>query len=227
MPSAKITRTTVEMKVTTTSESDEYPSTTHYGNNFTVVTFVWLLIHLVFRRSFIIHINTIREQKGDRLVNPYFKLRKRSHMVLEIGFSDMLSLAQTIGIVGTMVLTLYFSKRQIQSLSKSSWRLDEKFHEMVQLMMEDPSMQRVIDSYENPTRELTFSIYVLWICSQAHAMRQRRLLDDNEWSGWLQWMRRCFRKGTIKETWKQIELDKWFNPAFQQFINTEVATGSS
>ena len=44
MPSAKITRTTVEMKVTTTSESDEYPSTTHYGNNFTVVTFVWLLI---------------------------------------------------------------------------------------------------------------------------------------------------------------------------------------
>ena len=44
----EITRTTVEMKVTTTSESDEYPSTTQYGNNFTVVTIVWLLIHLVF-----------------------------------------------------------------------------------------------------------------------------------------------------------------------------------
>ncbi len=27
-----------------------------------------------------------------------------------IGFSDMLSIAQTIGIVGTMVLTLIFSK---------------------------------------------------------------------------------------------------------------------
>jgi hypothetical protein len=34
-----------------------------------------------------------------------------------IGFSDMLSIAQTIGIVGTMVLTLFFSKKQIQSLS--------------------------------------------------------------------------------------------------------------
>ncbi|MFL6358070.1 MAG: hypothetical protein ACJ72V_01860 [Nitrososphaeraceae archaeon] len=34
-----------------------------------------------------------------------------------IGFSDMLSIAQTIGIVGTMVLTLIFSKRHIQSLS--------------------------------------------------------------------------------------------------------------
>ncbi len=44
----EITRTMVEIKVTTTSESDEYPSTTQYGNNFTVVSIVWLLIHLVF-----------------------------------------------------------------------------------------------------------------------------------------------------------------------------------
>jgi hypothetical protein len=34
-----------------------------------------------------------------------------------IGFSDMMSIAQTIGIVGTMVLTLLFSRKQLQSLS--------------------------------------------------------------------------------------------------------------
>jgi hypothetical protein len=34
-----------------------------------------------------------------------------------IGFPDMLSFAQTVGIVGTMVLTLIFSRKQIQSLS--------------------------------------------------------------------------------------------------------------
>jgi NADH:ubiquinone reductase (H+-translocating) len=48
----EITRTTVEMGVNTTSESEEYPSTTapqhQYTNNFTVVTIVWLFIHLVF-----------------------------------------------------------------------------------------------------------------------------------------------------------------------------------
>src|SRR5215469_11194321 len=38
----QISRTMVEMKVTTTSESDEYTSTTQYGN-FTVVAIVWLL----------------------------------------------------------------------------------------------------------------------------------------------------------------------------------------
>jgi len=37
--------------------------------------------------------------------------------MVELGFGDALSLAQTVGIIGTMVLTLYFSKRQIQSMS--------------------------------------------------------------------------------------------------------------
>ena len=35
-------------------------------------------------------------------------------------------------------------------------------------------------------------------------------------------MRNCFRKGTIKETWKQVKQDRWFNPAFQNFINTDM-----
>ena len=33
-----------------------------------------------------------------------------------IGFSDMLSIAQTIGIVGTMILTLIFSKATTESV---------------------------------------------------------------------------------------------------------------
>jgi hypothetical protein len=40
----------------------------------------------------------------------------RSYLMVEgiiIGFSNMLSVAQTVGIVGTMVLTLFFSKKQI------------------------------------------------------------------------------------------------------------------
>ncbi len=151
-------------------------------------------------------------------------------MVL-IGFSDTLSLAQSIGIVGTMVLTLYFSKRQIQALSSDTETrvlidLDEKFHNMAMLIMEDPSIGRVIDTHEyTNTREIGFSFYVLWMCAHAYAMRRRRVLDDNEWAGWLQWMRNSFQKGTISEIWKQKESDKWFNPAFQQFINKEtVAT---
>jgi hypothetical protein len=144
-----------------------------------------------------------------------------------IGFSDMLSIAQTIGIVGTMVLTLYFSKRQLQSLSIDTQTrglndLGEKYLNMVERAMEDPSIQRVLDSEVKLSREESYSFYILWICSHAYAMRKRNVLDDTEWVGWSQWMRHIFRRGTIKETWKQIEPDKWFNPDFQSFINTEI-----
>ena len=55
--------------------------------------------------------------------------------MVELGFSDMLSLAQTIGIAGTMVLTLYFSNKHIQSLSNHQQTrvlndLDEKVRKM-------------------------------------------------------------------------------------------------
>jgi hypothetical protein len=108
-------------------------------------------------------------------------------MVVGIGFPDMLSMAQTIGIVGTMILTLYFSKRQIQSLlidqqTRVLNDLDEKFHKMGELILEDPSIGKVIDN-QVPSREMAFSFYILWICSHAHAMRQRKVLDDNEWAG--------------------------------------------
>ncbi|HYA82010.1 MAG TPA: hypothetical protein VEH06_00985 [Candidatus Bathyarchaeia archaeon] len=57
-------------------------------------------------------------------------------------------------------------------------------------------------------------------------MRKRNVLDDNEWVGWVQWMRHIFRRGTIKETWKQIESDKWFNLDFQNLLNTGKAVDS-
>jgi hypothetical protein len=148
-------------------------------------------------------------------------------MVL-IGFSEALSLAQSIGIVGTMVLTLYFSKRQIQALSSDQETrvlndLDEKFHNMAMLLMEDPSITPVLDArdYRNK-KQVAFSFYILWNCAHAYAMRQKKVLDDNEWAGWLQWMRNCFRRGTIGEIWKQVEPDGWFNPAFQKFLNAEI-----
>jgi hypothetical protein len=54
-------------------------------------------------------------------------------------------------------------------------------------------------------------------------MRQRKVVSDNEWAGWLRWMKSAFRHGTIKEIWKNnVEVEKWFDPAFQEFINKEL-----
>src|ERR687887_1102317 len=144
-----------------------------------------------------------------------------------IGFSDMLSIAQTIGLVGTMVLTLIFSKRQIQSLSIDQQTrvlndLDEKVRKMAEIIIEKPAMQKVIYELEKPSEELAFGYYILFICSHAYSMRQRKVLNEDEWTGWLQWMRNCFKYGTIGEQWKQIQSERLFNPAFEEFINREI-----
>ena len=111
----------------------------------------------------------------------------RSCLMVEgiiIGFSDMLSIPQTIGIVGTVVLTLFFSKGtyrvyQVQQTSGLNY-LDEKIRKMMERAMEDQSIQRVIDREINISREDAHSFYILWICSHAYTMHKRNILDDNE-----------------------------------------------
>ncbi|MFL6319228.1 MAG: hypothetical protein ACJ72Q_02030 [Nitrososphaeraceae archaeon] len=147
-----------------------------------------------------------------------------------IGFSDMLSIAQTIGIVGTMVLTLIFSKRHIQSLSSHQQTrvlndLDEKFRKMAEIIIEKPSMQKVIYKLEKPSEELAFAYYILFISSHAYSMRQKNVLNDEEWTGWLRWIKNCFKYGTIGEQWKQIQSEKWFNPDFVNLVNGEIIGG--
>jgi hypothetical protein len=71
-----------------------------------------------------------------------------NNYTIVIGFSDMLSLAQTVGIVGTMVLTLFFPKKQIQNLSIDQQTrvlndLDEKVPTMAEIIIEKPTMQKV------------------------------------------------------------------------------------
>ena len=147
--------------------------------------------------------------------------------MVELGFSEMLSIAQTIGIVGTMVLTLYFSKKHIQSLSIHQQTrvlndLDEKVRKMAEIIIEKPTMQKVIYKLEKPSEELAFVYYILFICSHVYSMRQKNVLNDEEWTGWLHWIKNCFKYGTIGEQWSQIRSEGWLNPAFENFVNREI-----
>ena len=145
----------------------------------------------------------------------------------ELGLAEFFGMAEALGIIGTMLVVLYFSRKQMQSLSvdiqtKVLNDMGEKFLKIVEHVMEDPPIQNVIDKQESFSREEAYAFYILWVCSHAYAMHKRKVFDDNEWKGWLQWMRHIFRRGTIKELWKQIEPDKWFNPDFENFINEEI-----
>jgi hypothetical protein len=147
--------------------------------------------------------------------------------MVEVGIAEYFGMAEALGIIGTMFVVLYFSRKQMQSLSvdvqtKVLNDLDEKVRKMAEIIVEKPSMQKVIYKLENPSDELAFAYYILFICSHAYAMRQRKVLNDDDWTGWLQWMRNCFKYGTIGEHWKQIQSERWLNPNFENFLNKEI-----
>jgi hypothetical protein len=148
-------------------------------------------------------------------------------MVLNIEISDVLSITQTIGIIGTLLLALYFSRRQIKDLSvdtetKVLSDLDDKMHRLEEHLLERPELARVINNAQSLSPEGVYSFDVLNVFSHAHDMHERKVLNDNEWYAWVGWMRTCFRLGTIKENWKQIQKSKWYDPLFEDFINKEV-----
>ena len=151
-------------------------------------------------------------------------------MALDLGLPNVLSIAQTTGIIVTMVLTFYYYRRQTHNLSvdvetKVLNDLDEKVHRLNEIMIEHPELGKVMTSLPRLSLETTYSFDVLNIWSHAYDMRERKVLSENEWNGWLYWMRNCFREGTIKGYWKQFEQSKWFDPQFLDFINQNVMPG--
>jgi hypothetical protein len=145
----------------------------------------------------------------------------------ELGLAEYFGMGEALGIMATFFVILYFSRKQMQSLSvdvqtKVLNDLDEKVRKMAEIIIEKPSMQKVIYKLEKPSEEIAFAYYVLFICSHAYAMRQRKVLYDHEWAGWLQWMKNCFKYGTIREQWKQIQTERWLNPDFENFVNEEI-----
>jgi hypothetical protein len=147
--------------------------------------------------------------------------------MVEIGIVEIIGLGTPLGIIGTMFIVLYFSRKQAQGFTmdietKVLNDLDEKVRKMAEIIIEKPSMQKVMYKLEKPSEELAFAYYIFFISSHAYAMHQRNVLKDDDWTRWLYWMRNCFRYGTLGEHWKQTQSENWFDPSFQAFVNREL-----
>jgi hypothetical protein len=149
--------------------------------------------------------------------------------VTEIGLAEYFSMAEAIGIISTLFVILYFSKKQMQGLSidletKILNDLDDKINGLTRMMVDSPELIKVVSKTESHfTPDLAFSYHVLYTFAHAFHMYQRKVVSDNEWSGWLRYIRSAFQHGEIYEIWKNnIDLEKWFDPSFQKFINDEI-----
>ena len=151
----------------------------------------------------------------------------------ELPVSELISLAEAAGIVATLFVIFFYSRRETRHLSvdietKVLNGSDEKLHSAVEMLVRKPELIKVINSDgSGRTVEQAFAYYILFMCAHAFHMRQRKVLSDNEWTGWLRWMSSAFEKGTIRQHWeKGVEPEKWFDPAFQDFIDNEIIKGN-
>src|SRR5919205_144213 len=152
----------------------------------------------------------------------------------ELGLVDYFVMGEAVGIVATLFVSFYFSRKQMQKLSvdietKVLSDLDEKMNDLTRVAVEKPHLIRIVSNVESDlTEEIAFTYHLLHTFAHAYHMYQRKVVSDNEWTGWLRRMRTCFEQGKIREYWESdLELEKWFDPAFEDFINNEIVRKSS
>jgi hypothetical protein len=152
----------------------------------------------------------------------------------ELGLVEYFSMAEALGIIATMLIVLYFSMKQTQALSvdietKVLNDLDEKMQGLAQMAIERPELIKILSNVQSDwSAEIAFTYHILNTFAHVFHMRQRKVLSDNEWTGWLRWMKSAFEQGKIKEYWESnLEVEKWFDPAFEEFINKELTPAAT
>ena len=152
----------------------------------------------------------------------------------ELGLVEYFSMAEALGIIATMFIVLYFSRKQTQALSvdietKVLNDLDEKMQGLAQMAIERPELIKILSNVQSDwSAEIAFTYHILNTFAHVFHMRQRKVLSDNEWTGWLRWMKSAFEQGKIKEYWESnLEVEKWFDPAFEEFINKELTPAAT
>jgi hypothetical protein len=146
----------------------------------------------------------------------------------ELPLLDYFVIGEAVGIVATLFVSFYYSKKQMEKLSidiesKILNDLDYKLHNMTEMAIARPELGEMLDrNAGDQSPKETYAMYVIHIFAYAFRMRQRGILRDNEWNGWLKAKRAAFEEGTIGEYWKASDPEKWFDPEFQEFIDNEI-----
>jgi hypothetical protein len=106
--------------------------------------------------------------------------------------------------------------------------LEEKIHDLIKIAVEKPQLIKIVSNVDSDvSEEIIFPYHLLHSFVHVYHIRQRKVVSDNEWIGWLR-MISCFEQGKIREYWEGgLELEKWFDPAFEDFIDNDVVQKTS
>ena len=103
--------------------------------------------------------------------------RLQYQRMVEIGIVEIIDMGGALGIIGTMFIVLYFSRKQAQELTvdietKVLNDLDEKVRKMAEIIIEKPSMQKVIYKLEKSSEVLYFVYFFSCLCDASKKCAQ-------------------------------------------------------
>ena len=85
----------------------------------------------------------------------------------EIGIAEYFGIGEAVGIIATLFVIMYFSSKQM--------------HELI----------KVVSKVDANSPEVAYAYDILFTFAHVFHMWKRKVLSDNEWTGWLRWMK-CF-----------------------------------
>ena len=117
----------------------------------------------------------------------------------ELTLVDYFVMGEAVGIVLTFVVSLYYSRKQMQKLStdiesKILNDLADKMHHFTEISIARPELAEIFVRNESKSPKRACAHYTLSVYEYALHMHKRGILKDNEWKGWLRLIRATFRE---------------------------------
>jgi hypothetical protein len=145
-----------------------------------------------------------------------------------LGLADVLTLVQTIAIIVALLVTLYFSRRQIQALSRDLEArvlndLNEHLLHLGEIALTRPdTLSLIAPEAHHPRPQAPFAYSILFFFAHIFHMRRRGILQNNEWTGWHEWMRTAFVSGELGNEWRNSNMRSYVDPDFRAFVDTDL-----
>ena len=108
-------------------------------------------------------------------------------------------MGEAIGIIATMFVVLYFSRKQMAALSvdietKVLSDLDLRLHEITHLMIDRPELTKVVSKDESDwSSDVAYAYHILFTFAHVLHMRERNL--RTRWTGWFGGLKSAFEQG--------------------------------
>src|SRR6476620_12254899 len=88
----------------------------------------------------------------------------------EVGIAEYFSMAEALGIVATLFVILYFSRKQMQALSadietKILNDMDERIHDLTRMGVERPELRVVNNVERDLSSDVAYSYHILHFCT--------------------------------------------------------------